>query len=1038
MSAGELDALAALRFDWTSAQEGVWSPSPYHVEGLHDEVAMLIGRGIDEARQGTSPLGIMLQGERGVGKTHLLGWTRQRVQAMGGYFFLVGISSGRTFWEEVLGAILERLQPHPAEGQDQIGALLGDLSRRAGLGDPARKALAGAEPLTPEHVGGFAAAVRRMDPSLTLPCLDTLRALVLLASPQEDQYDIGYLFLSGEELDTGERHAWGIRSTRLKKPQAMIANLSRILALSGPTVIAIDQVDAMIDEINRGPGADDDDPDLLVNQVATGMMDLRDLTRRTLTIVACLPRSWEFIKERAVDTVSDRFRHVRQLRNLPGPGVGRAMVEKRFAPHYAAIGFVPRYPTWPILPSAFEEAPRYTARRLLQRIEAHVASCLRERTVRELDRLDEWNDGGPPPEAEPTPADLSALDARFGELRAAADVNAALDAKTEDVRMPALLGAGLEAWIRERGDQDRSFLLGVDSSTGRYPALHGQLLQTIDEDTERRRQWAFRAIASDNAKAVLGRLRAAQSHVGLDRNNAERRLYVLRNSRWPTGPTSERETAAFTERGGVAVPLSGDDLRTFDALQSLLAESPRGLDGWLRERRPAHGTELFARALGDAAPVRPVDPVDPPPARQEPESDSTIRIGTTADNGTPVNLGLSSLRRHVAIFAGSGSGKTVLLRRLIEECALRGVSVIVLDPNNDLARLGDAWPQVPDAWLDGDRDRARTYLAETDVTVWTPRRQGGRPLTFQPLPSFADVRDDVDEFDAAVDAAVEALAPRVNANRRVERAGRDRAVLTEALRYFARDGGGNLDAFISLLAALPEDASTLGGATATAAELAEKLKTARVTDPLFGGNGQAADPGMLLTPPPGKRARVSVISLIGLPGEEQRQSFVNQLQMALFSWIKKHPAGDRPLGGLLVMDEAQTLAPAGRSTPCTHSTLLLASQARKYGLGLVFATQSPRGLHNQISGNATTQFFGLLSHPTQVNAAKELARAKGGSVPDIARLSKGRFYLGVEGRAFQKIQTPMCLSHHPPSPLTEEEVIGRARPEPPQEPPRPV
>ena len=49
------------------------------------------------------------------------------------------------------------------------------------------------------------------------------------------------------------------------------------------------------------------------------------------------------------------------------------------------------------------------------------------------------------------------------------------------------------------------------------------------------------------------------------------------------------------------------------------------------------------------------------------------------------------------------------------------------------------------------------------------------------------------------------------------------------------------------------------------------------------------------------------------PTDGERQSFVNQLQMALFAWIKKHPAGDRPLGGLFVMDEAQTLAPASGS-----------------------------------------------------------------------------------------------------------------------------
>jgi DNA helicase HerA-like ATPase len=231
---------------------------------------------------------------------------------------------------------------------------------------------------------------------------------------------------------------------------------------------------------------------------------------------------------------------------------------------------------------------------------------------------------------------------------------------------------------------------------------------------------------------------------------------------------------------------------------------------------------------------------------------------------------------------------------------------------------------------------------------------------------------------------------------------------------------------VALLSDLPANASILNRAAETAAELADRLQAVRVNDPLFGGSGEPADPGMLLTPPPGKRARVSVISLVGLPNLEQRQSFVNQLQMALFSWIKRHPAGDRPLGGLFVMDEAQDLAPSIRSTACTQSTLRLVSQARKYGLGLLFATQSPKGLHNSIPGNSTTQFYGLLNSPAQIDAARELAKAKGGDVPDIGRLSAGQFYIATEGRGFREIRTPMCLSYHPSSPLTEEEVIKRA------------
>jgi DNA helicase HerA-like ATPase len=148
--------------------------------------------------------------------------------------------------------------------------------------------------------------------------------------------------------------------------------------------------------------------------------------------------------------------------------------------------------------------------------------------------------------------------------------------------------------------------------------------------------------------------------------------------------------------------------------------------------------------------------------------------------------------------------------------------------------------------------------------------------------------------------------------------------------------------------------------------------------------------------------------------------------MALFAWIKRNPANDRPLGGLFVMDEAQTLAPSGAMTACTTSTLALVAQARKYGLGLVFATQAPKGIHNRIVGNAATQFFGFINSPTQVAAAKEMAAARNSTVLDISRLHAGEFYAVMEGTPFRKITAPMCLSHHPSSALTAEEVLARA------------
>jgi hypothetical protein len=369
----------------------------------------------------------------------------------------------------------------------------------------------------------------------------------------------------------------------------------------------------------------------------------------------------------------------------------------------------------------------------------------------------------------------------------------------------------------------------------------------------------------------------------------------------------------------------------------------------------------------------------------------------------------------------------VLIRRIVEECAVQGVSAIVLDPNNDLARLGDAWPRPPATWGPGDADKAADYLAHTDVVVWTPRREAGRPISFQPLPNLAEVADDPDEFSLALDIAVAALAPRARADGATAKAERARAVLREALTSFARNGDSGLKAFLEYLADLPDEVTRLVNAGAMAAEMAQTLMAAMINDSLFGGGGTPLDPGVLLTPAPRKRARISVISMIGLPTDDQRRSFVNQLQMALFAWIKANPAGDRPLGGLFVMDEAQTLAPSGSMTACTTSTLALVSQARKYGLGLVFATQAPKGIHNRIVGNAATQYFGFMNTPVQVAAAKEMAAAKSSTVPDISRLSAGEFYSVAEGMPFQKVKSPMCLSYHPSSALTTEEVLARAR-----------
>ncbi|HEY0934022.1 MAG TPA: hypothetical protein VGD91_09790 [Trebonia sp.] len=518
MSNQELAALAALTFNWTRTLNDVWVPAPFHVEGLHAEVSADIGQAVAEANAGDyNPLGIVIQGQRGVGKTHLLGWTRERVQRAGGYFFLVGDLSAKAFWEELLGCVVEQLLPLPDGSRDQLRVLLTALADRAGLEPVMRDAVTGQAPPTPVTLRVFIRELRRLDPRIGLICQDTARALVLLASPDQGDQDVGYYFMTGNEVDLEERRRWGISAKR-SIPRLLITELSRLFALTGPTVIAIDQIDALIDEL-VGAHEDAAPRSRALADMATGLMTLRDRSFRTLTIVSCLPESWKAIRDYGTDTVADRFRAPRQLRNIPSADIGRMMIEKRFGADYGRAGFTPPYPTWPVLPTAFDAASRYTARALLKRVEAHVSQCLVTRTVTELGELEPEADGSPaigygPGQAgqraagrgtaageaaggtrgDAADGEFAVLDERFAVLCADAAVTAraaaALAPETEDTVMPALLAAGLEAWVRELGPQagrdDRSF--AQDPPPGKNPRLHGSLRLVLDARTERHRR----------------------------------------------------------------------------------------------------------------------------------------------------------------------------------------------------------------------------------------------------------------------------------------------------------------------------------------------------------------------------------------------------------------------------------------------------------------------------------------------------------------------------------------------------------------------
>ncbi|MBO3735475.1 ATP-binding protein [Glycomyces niveus] len=1039
MTTDQLAALRELRLVLSSTltpnTDQLWDGIPGHSEAVNSQVIDVLRANIDlVVQRGQHSAQILpIVGPKGSGKTHTLSWGRQYVQESGGVFVAFEPSRGRGFWPTLCLRIVDALgRPH-AHAPSQRLFLLDKLTAAADLPAESRELLMNGKNLTPLDTNQFTQALLQKYEHLSADARRAAIALTLANTRDPDTEDIGLAYLSATaDSDAEFRKEWRLGAAE-PDPQRVAIGVSQLIATVAGMLVSVDQVDELVQQADHGtsqqqsagiaPRGD------LLTDLGEGLMDLRQGLRRAALVLACQPLAWERFDIWASGTAKDRFHPKVTFKDLPSAEAARDLAAERLRIAFEQIDFQAPYPTWPIKPEAFEETPgQFRPRILLQRIRDHVEECLNSEAVAELGTFEATGRPITPPQPI-EPDALASLDARYKELLGTATVDHVFNRTGEDSAVPDLLFTAFTCALIETGaEHDWQVVKNEHFRPGSsdYLGWHVRLVREIDETSETVEKLTVRTVTSSHWKSIQSRARKLAGDAELTFQNGPRNAVLLRPQKWSRTPTFVATERTFRRNGGRI--LTADllkELRIFAALQDMRKEGDRDFDAWLRARKPASATAVVRAVLvpkqsgraksGDEGPA--------PPSHQTP-----LLLGLDAESSAPIAIGVSALAKHTAVFAGSGSGKTAKLRRLIEQCALRGISVIVLDPNNDLARLADPWPEPPPSWHDGDAAMAERFLEATEVVVWTPGRQTGRPLSFRPLPDFTALADDPDEFRLAVDSAVAVMAPRAKVAGSTSKDEQCRAVLRAALRVFVdRTPTGDIKDYLRLLNDFPADASAIAKAPALAHDMAQTLEAVRENDPLFGGDGEPLDPAALLTPSPGKRARISVVNFIGLPEEQDRQGFVNQLQMALFSWVKRNPAGDRPLQGLYVMDEAQTFAPSGRSTPCTHSTVALASQARKYGLGLVFATQSPRGIHPNLVGNCATQFYGFLNTVAHIEAVRELARARSGAVPDIALLKAGQFYVASEGVPFRKTAVPMCLSFHPGTALAEEEVLRRAR-----------
>jgi DNA helicase HerA-like ATPase len=1074
MSPG-FQALRAVDFNWTHALHDVWSDPLFHVEDLHKSTVDWI---MDEfrlrtARLDSNPIGQVISGLQGTGKTHLIGTLRRRVWQERGWFVLLDIVGISDFWATAALGFVESLSRRLPGGQPQHKAVISGVLNALSTDPIAKRAIAGRNirpPLTKlDAVDILLDMLRQIDPANTLKHQDVVRALILLDSEDIEVSTLAYSWLQGADVDEARRRELKF-VTPLPRPVELVRGMLWIMSLAGPTLIAVDQIDSIVSEANippspEGYGGQDgigvNRAQSIVQTLAGGLMDLHDVKRRAITVVSCLEVTWPIIKAKTVAPASYRFQELPALPPIRNAAMVENLIGGRLAKAYESVRFIPQYPTWPFRPEAMESAIGLRPRAILIRCQEHRQRCMAAGEVVECFSLDAAELGSRPT---PQPADLESDYQR--ELKRAVITGLLDEDANESSAISGLLVRTCEIFLGHFSLPDAIDGVVKPDPNTKSPSLHARLSFEFRNEGDREQHYCFRYLGNANANAFQARLKAAMTASGIDTALKFRHLFILRRADPPSGAKTKTLVDQFLRAGGKFVAPSDDDLRAFVALRTMADAGLPGFEAWLLARKPLFDAALFQTAglappaflsARPSAPERespgpapasaastPPLPSTPSPARppapaatmsgapREAASAAplVIPIGRRFERGVlgdPVALAADLLPRHMAILAGSGSGKTVLLRRIVEEAALLEIPAIVLDVNNDLSRLGDPWPTRPPEFSDDDAVKAAAYHTRAEVVVWTPGVSSGRPLSLNLLPDFAAIgggEDSQTEDDraSAVEMALATLEPYLGGTG--QKAALKRGILADALRLFARSGGGALDDLISVLSELPEQASMIGDASKLAAEIANQLLAAVATNPLLKSSGPSLDPKRLFYGESDK-TRISVINLAGLASDSAKQSFVNQLQMALFTWIKPNPS---PTGRLYVLDEAQNFAPSQVGSACKRSALSLAAQARKYGLGMIFATQLPKGIDNAIVSNCTTQVYGRMSAPVTIQATQELMASKGGAAEDIGRLTRGEFYFSTEGFARPlKIRTPLCLSWHPPNPPTAAEVIEKAR-----------
>jgi len=301
-------------------------------------------------------------------------------------------------------------------------------------------------------------------------------------------------------------------------------------------------------------------------------------------------------------------------------------------------------------------------------------------------------------------------------------------------------------------------------------------------------------------------------------------------------------------------------------------------------------------------------------------------IGLLYDHLVQVYVDINGMvQKHVSILAKTGGGKSYLTGVLIEELMKHGVTCVVIDPHGEYGTL--AKPSRP------AKDMERFKVTPQDyskcVKVFSPD-QNVNPGTI-PL-----------RFSIANMSAREILA--LTGAKSVKRSAVPLTKVLDFLKERSKDKPYSLDDIIRILEADEETAKL---------SLLQDLYYIKE----MGFLTEKGTPVSELV----EKGRTTVINLKGSAIDVQH-IIVNRVASALFELRKR----DKIPPLLMVVEECHNFAPQDGEVASSKTMRTIASEGRKFGLGLVVVSQRAAKVDKNVLSQCNTQFILKITNPNDL------------------------------------------------------------------------